>query len=100
MEENKQAESQQPINVDREKIVDKLIKKLENGKCPMCGQQDFTLIEGYFAHFIQEDISQSRIGGKSIPTINLICNNCGFVSSHAVGIFQSLKKENNEVANS
>lgn len=92
MENNKPTENQS-FNINRENLVKSLIKKLENGKCPMCGQQKFTLVEGYFTHTIQEDLNNVRLGGKAIPTINLICNNCGFVSMHAVGIFQAINGE-------
>ena len=76
-------------NVDRAVIINTLIQRLQGSKCPMCGQQQFTVAEGYSVTPIQYDIKNYNIGGKALPAINLICNNCGFISSHAIGIFQN-----------
>ena len=80
-------------NIDRAALIQSLTQRLTGSKCPMCGHQQFTVVEGYTVNPIQYDIKNFNIGGKALPTINLICNNCGFVSSHAIGVFQTIVDE-------
>lgn len=69
----------------------KIIKALQDKgavlPCPRCGNQNFTLIDGYFNQPIQKQLSNSLvIGGPSIPSVGVVCNKCGFISHHAVGV--------------
>ena len=78
----------------REKIKDELLKKVPNLVCPMCQERNFTMAEGYFMNTMQTDFNSIALGGQAIPTIGIICNNCGFVSQHAIGRLGLLPKEN------
>ena len=50
----------------------------------MCGNKSFVLSEGYFVNTIQPDMAGCiRLEGPSIPTIAIICKQCGFVSQHS-----------------
>ena len=80
-------------NEQREEIKNKLISKAPNLTCPMCKNQAFTMADGYFINTMHEDLKALALGGKAIPTIGLICNNCGFVSQHALGRLGLLPKE-------
>lgn len=80
---------------EKRKIVEALSKKIPQLKCPMCNHNKFSLAEGYFNNFIQ-DLKNISIGGPSIPTAAIICENCGFVSQHALGALQLLSKEENK----
>jgi len=72
---------------DKKKIVQKLQEKGVRASCPMCGHNNFTIADGYFNHSIQNQIKSGLvIGGPSIPTIAIICMNCGFTSEHALGV--------------
>jgi predicted nucleic-acid-binding Zn-ribbon protein len=71
---------------DKKKIVDKLKEKGVRTTCPMCNNNKFVLADGYFSHPIQGNIQSGLvIGGPAIPTIAIICTNCGFTSEHALG---------------
>jgi hypothetical protein len=73
-------------NDEKERIKAEVLKKIPNLTCPMCQNKNFTMAEGYFSNTMQTDFSSFSIGGQAIPTIGIICNNCGFVSQHALGI--------------
>ncbi len=77
----------------KEKIKDELIKKVPNLTCPMCQNKGFTMADGYFLNSMQADLNSVNLGGEAIPTIAVICNNCGFVSQHALGSLGLLPKE-------
>jgi ribosomal protein S27AE len=67
------------------KIQDKLVEKNALRDCPRCGNKNFTLIDGYFLSVIQDQTKQIKLDGNGLPTIVIVCNNCGFVSQHALG---------------
>jgi hypothetical protein len=81
-------------NEQKEKIKEELLKKVHTLTCPMCKEKNFTMAEGYFLNTMQADFSSLSLGGQAIPTIGIICNNCGFVSQHAIGRLGLLTKEN------
>jgi uncharacterized Zn finger protein len=52
--------------------------------CPRCGQLKFSIVgESYIS--IQETPGTFVIGGPTIPTIIVACDNCGYVTQHAKG---------------
>lgn len=60
---------------------------LGNGvKCPMCGNNKFAVLEGYLRNDVQQDTSGFVIGGASVPAVAIVCDRCGFISQHAVGV--------------
>ena len=77
-------------NEKKEAIVKLLNERLrKNGqstRCPMCGNPHFTIADSYFNHTLQNDLKSVNLGGQSVPTIAIICTNCGFLSQHALGI--------------
>ena len=79
---------------------DKLIKALTdrgaNLPCPRCGNGDFTLLDGYFNQIIQETPKGIVLGGRTIPSIVIACNRCGYLSQHALGVLGLLSKEENK----
>ena len=86
---------------DRDKIVELLNDKIPNISCPMCKNKQFIIADGYFVNSIQTDFNSIIIGGDFIPTIPVICNNCGFISQHSLGVLGLIsnntdKKTNNE----
>ena len=73
-------------------IADRLQEKLPNLECLMCKNKNLTLIEGFFAHDLQENFKSRHIGGKNVPTIPVACKNCGFVMEFSAGILGLLPK--------
>lgn len=80
---------------EKQTIVSKLNNRINSGdiKCPMCGNKHFIIADGYFNTPMQDNLNGIKIGGQSIPSIAIVCNNCGFISSHALGILGLLPKQ-------
>ncbi|OGH05860.1 MAG: hypothetical protein A2W22_05400 [Candidatus Levybacteria bacterium RBG_16_35_11] len=77
----------------KQEIIKALEKQGARLPCPRCGNQQFILIDGYFNQTIQNELQGMLIGGKSIPSVVIACNRCGFLSQHALGILGLLPKE-------
>lgn len=77
----------------KEEIIAKLKERGANRACPMCGNSHFVLADAYFANMLQGKLGTVNISGEHIPTIPIICSNCGFVSQHAIGVL-GLTQEN------
>jgi predicted RNA-binding Zn-ribbon protein involved in translation (DUF1610 family) len=77
----------------KKEIIQKLKEKNVKTVCPMCGCAHFTIADGYFNHSMQANVTNVSIGGPSIPTIAIVCEHCGFVSQHALGILGLIKQE-------
>ena len=87
------------MQIEKQKeIIEILYKKLGDSPCPMCGNKSFSFVDGYFRNSVQDDMQNLVIGGKNIPTVAIVCQNCGFVSQHAIGIL-GLLNEKTEVEN-
>jgi hypothetical protein len=71
---------------EKQKIIETLAQRGVNASCPMCGNKNFIMADGYFNQMMQKDFQNVTLGGPSIPTIATVCNNCGFVSQHALGV--------------
>jgi|GEM_PF-3108317 ribosomal protein L37E len=68
---------------------EKLKRILGNTRCPMCGNNQFAIAEGYTTIPIQRSLNEFQIGGPSIPSVSVICTRCGHVSQHAIGVFEA-----------
>lgn len=86
-------------NEDKQKIAEELKERNTKMICPMCGNKHFVMAEGYFANAIQDNVASFSLGGKNIPTIPIICSNCGFISQHALGVLGLLSNEQNQKPN-
>lgn len=67
--------------------------------CPRCTNQKFTLLDGYFNQPIQQKLTGMVIGGPAVPSVVLVCNNCGYMSQHALGalgLMPQTEEKNNE----
>ena len=80
-------------NEQKKKLSEELQKRKHNLTCPMCQNKNFIMADGYFNNNMQGDLGGISLGGPSIPTIAIICNNCGFVSQHALGVLGFLPKD-------
>ena len=76
----------------KDEIISKLTSRMPNLHCPMCGKNHFTIMEGYFTSVLQSDLKNLQLTGVNMPTVALVCNNCGFVSSHSLGALGLLPK--------
>lgn len=85
----------------RREIIKVLVQRMPNISCPLCHGKTFSIADGYVMDQLQEDYNSLVISGeKLIPSIYMICNNCGFMSQHALGVLglinqESIKEEDN-----
>lgn len=84
----------------KKELIDALDKRLKARatqlRCPMCSQPHFSIADAYIRNQLQPDLQSVNLGGPSIPTIAIICSNCGFLSQHAIGVLGLLPTEENK----
>ena len=83
------------LNEDNKKeLIKALTEKVKLLECPMCHNNSFTIVDGYIVQSVQNDKNNIVLGnGPMIPSMAIVCNNCGFMSQHNLGILGLLKKE-------
>lgn len=81
----------------KQKIIKALDKAGATLPCPRCGTGHFSLVDGYFNHPIQTTLGGLVIGGPSVPSVVVVCNQCGFISQHALGALNLLPKQSDAV---
>jgi ribosomal protein S27AE len=72
-----------------QEFLDLLAKAFEdrgvNKPCPRCGHPYFSIYNsGVLNHVLQTYVDELNITGAGYPTVITFCNNCGFVSQHAL----------------
>ena len=82
----------------REEIINRLDEKGVRALCPRCGNNSFSVLDGYFIQTIQDEVRGGIVlgGGKSIPSVITVCNKCGFISQHALGALGLLPQKAKE----
>lgn len=51
--------------------------------CPICGYEHFTFMrDGYNFINLVDSIRDPRPTNKFMPTVFMVCDNCGFISQH------------------
>jgi hypothetical protein len=77
----------------KQKIIQKLNEKGLKTNCPMCGNKKFIIADGFFNNPMQSELLEGLVlSGPSIPSIAIVCNNCGFISQHALGVLGLLNQ--------
>lgn len=69
----------------KQQIANKLNSKGLKMVCPMCGNNHFSVVDGYLSNPLQSDLHNLNLGGQVLPTCAIVCDNCGFTSQHALG---------------
>lgn len=77
----------------KEEIIAALKERGATRPCPRCGNDQFTLIDGYVNQVLQKELKRIVISGESVPSVVVACNRCGFMSQHAIGVLGVLPKE-------
>lgn len=80
----------------REKVINSLKEHGVRNPCPRCGNKSFIIAEGYFNRSIQSDLKGFRLGGKTIPTVVTVCDKCGYISEHSLGVLGLLETQEKE----
>jgi hypothetical protein len=73
----------------KKEILDALNEKLKGRKtrlkCPFCNQTNFNLIDGYSRKDLGDSLKEVHIGGLNVPTVSVVCTNCGYLFDFALG---------------
>lgn len=89
---NENAASSQGLSEERKQaIIARLRERGVPNACPMCGNGQWTLADGYVKPLVQNQIDDNRFGNvrmsdSFLPLVALICGRCGFTSQHSVGM--------------
>lgn len=68
----------------KETIIEKL-RKID-GACPICRNKNWTIGDEIVSANSVSLGGSTVMGGPFIPMAQVVCNNCGFVSHHAVAL--------------
>lgn len=77
---------------DKNRIIKVLVDRVGQFNCPICHKGQFSIVDGYSSHALGDDYRSVNLGGKIIPFVMLACNNCGFISHHALGSLDLLDR--------
>lgn len=84
---------QQTLTEDeKRRIANVISSRIPNLACPMCHRNNFIITDGYFNSSINANLQSMVLGGASIPSIGIVCANCGFISHHALGVLGLLNQ--------
>ena len=89
----REEEPKELSQTQKENIIKALADRGVKLPCPRCGKNSFTLLDGYFNQTIQTQLGGMVIGGPSVPSVVVVCTNCGYLSQHAIGTLGLLPKE-------
>ena len=71
-----------PLSEDqRQKLRKWLEEKKATPSCPSCGQNNWSL--GEMVAALPFESGGVRIGGPTVPMVQLVCGNCAYVRFHA-----------------
>lgn len=66
-------------------ITNRLKERGADGPCHRCGNETFSLLEGYsYIHLSHQLESKPIAGIPTVPLAHVMCDHCGVVSSHAL----------------
>ena len=56
-------------DTERQKILDSVLSKIGSYRCPICGFHKFTIVDGYVATCLQNNIKNINIGNSFLPSV-------------------------------
>lgn len=74
-------------------IEEKLKEKSRNLICPICGNGNFVMADGYTQDGLQDQLTNVVLGGRSIPVVIVVCAHCGHVLRFSLGVLGLLSKQ-------
>ena len=77
---------------EKKRIIEIMNHRIGHFSCPICHKGHFSLVDGYSSQGLSEDYKNVIFASKVIPYVMLVCDNCGFVSHHALGTLGLLNK--------
>ena len=70
----------------KNKIAKSLDTRAGDFRCPICGNEKFFVADGLTKKSLQIANKSQMIRGNIMPCAVIICEKCGFVSEHSIGI--------------
>lgn len=70
----------------RNKATKELDERGANKPCARCGNTTFSLLDDLTNVSLQKNLGVINFNGQNIPTIVSVCNNCGAITLHALGV--------------
>jgi hypothetical protein len=98
-------ETENHVNLLTKKQKDEIVKKLGAARitrCPMCDNEAFTLVDGFIVHNVHRSANLSLGEGDEnhvVPSVSLVCKNCGFMSMHSLAELRLMHLFNSEAGN-
>jgi len=83
--------------LDKDEIIQVLLKKGAVHPCHRCGVSSFSVIDGFSKLIVEKDLEEIQnlnLGGPTIPVIMIACNNCGAITMHGMGALGLLPTTN------
>lgn len=80
----------------KKQIASTLSKRIGIIVCPICHQSRYTLLDGYFVDVIQDNYRGMQLGGRLLPSVTLVCNNCGHLENFSLGVLGLMDHEGKE----
>jgi hypothetical protein len=71
------------ISADEKHTIIAALKARGAGSCPRCNDSQWTVSE-YSRLEVQATMDRNSADGTTIPAVMIICENCGFISQHAL----------------
>jgi len=88
------------MNEEKKKqITSTLFKRVGHFVCPICHQSKFAFLEGYFLEVVQDDYKFMKLDGRMLPSVVLVCNNCGHIDKFSLGVLGLMEQPDDEKKN-
>jgi hypothetical protein len=69
----------------RERLARTIDERIGERGCPLCGKSEWSLLDGFVAPTIFEDLSRRfAMDGRMLPCVAIACRNCG--NTHQLNI--------------
>ena len=82
------------MNEERKRLIVKVLsQRVSSIVCPICHQSKYSFVDGYTIDPVQDDYKAVQLGGKIIPSVMLVCNNCGHIDRFSLGVLGLMDNE-------
>ncbi len=83
------------MHINRDLVAQQaLLEKIGSWKCPVCGNKHYRMLGGFSSQRFTSFTPSGRT--TTIPVISIGCENCGFISQHALGALGLLSLATNK----
>lgn len=77
-------------------IIQELSKRTGRISCPICHHEQFTIVDGYFVDTVQDELKNLQLGGRTLPSVMIVCNKCGYIARFALGVLGLMDDHSSE----